>query len=66
MCEVRTTVTFILFCILLIEVTTPKTAWYNFIKIGPLWLIFHIKLLAFSCGLIVFKEDAPQSYIIVI
>ena len=35
---------------------TPKTAWYNFIKIGPLWIFFSEDPSAFNCELTAFEK----------
>ena len=35
---------------------TPKTGWYNFIKIGPLRIIFSEDALAFICELTAFEK----------
>ena len=35
---------------------TPITGWRNFVKIGPLWVIFLHIVLAFNCGLIAFEK----------
>ena len=35
---------------------TPKTGWYNFIKIGPSWIIFSEDASAFNCELTAFER----------
>ena len=34
----------------------PKTGWYNFIKLGPFWIIFSEDASAFNCELTAFEK----------